>query len=72
MDILDRLKGLYNDERFILNQKTIERIDAYLQTLNVLRAAGIDPEEDRVAYLEKNAKLFKRKYQRKEQKFESN
>ncbi len=73
MDILDRLKELYNDERLILNNKTIERIDNYFQTLKVLKAAGIDPEEERVAYLEKKSKLFKRKYQqRKEIKIESN
>lgn len=65
MDILDRLKGLYSDGKLMLNQKNIEKIDLYLQNLNVLRAAGIDPEEERIAYLEKNAKLFKRKYHKK-------
>ena len=64
MEILDRLKGLYNDGRLILNQRNIEKIDLYFQNLNVLRAAGIDPDKERAAYLEKNAKLFKRKYQK--------
>ena len=72
MDILDRLKELYNDGKLILNQKNIEKIDFYLQNLNVLKAAGIDPEEERAAYLEKNAKLLKRKYQKKELMAESN
>ena len=64
MEILDRLKGLYNDGRLMLNQRNIEKIDLYLQNLNILREAGIDPEKERAAYLEKNAKLFKRKYQK--------
>ena len=64
MEILDRLKGLYNDGRLMLNQRNIEKIDLYLQNLNILRAAGIDPEKERAAYLERNAKLFKRKYQK--------
>ncbi len=72
MDILDRLKELYNDGKLILNQKNIEKIDFYLQNLNVLKAAGIDPEEERAAFLEKNAKLLKRKYQKKELMAESN
>lgn len=64
MDICDRLKELYNDGKLMLNQKNIEKVDLYLQDLNVLKAAGIDPEEERLAYLEKNAKLFKRKYKK--------
>ncbi len=72
MDILDRLKDLYNDGKLILNQKNIEKINLYLQNLNVLKAAGIDPEEERAAYLEKNAKLLKRKYHKKGLIVESN
>jgi len=66
------LNELYNDGKLILNQKNIEKIDLYLQNLNVLKAAGIDPEEERAAFLEKNAKLLKRKYQKKESMAESN
>jgi hypothetical protein len=44
MNILERLKELYNNGKLILNKKNIEKIDLYLQELNVLRAAGIDPE----------------------------
>jgi hypothetical protein len=72
MDILDRLKDLYIDGKLILNQKNIEKINLYLQNLNVLKAAGIDPEEERAAYLEKNAKLLKRKYYKKGLIVESN
>jgi hypothetical protein len=72
LNILDRLKELYNDGKLILNQKNIEKIDLYLQNLNVLKAAGIDPEEERAAYLEKNAKLLKRKYMKKDLVVESN
>ena len=66
------MNELYNDGKLILNQKNIEKIDLYLQNLNVLKAAGIDPEEERAAFLEKNAKLLKRKYQKKESMAESN
>jgi hypothetical protein len=45
-----------------LNQKNIEKIDLYLQKINVLRAAGINPDENRAAYLEKHGKFLKRKY----------
>ncbi len=51
LNILDRLKELNNDGKLILNQKNIEKIDLYLQNLNVLKAAGIDPEDERVEYL---------------------
>jgi hypothetical protein len=44
MNILERLKELYNEGKLILNKKNIEKIDLYLQELNVLKAAGIDPE----------------------------
>ena len=72
MDILHRLNELYNDGKLMLNQRNIEKIDLYLQNINVLRAAGIDPEEERAAYLEKNAKLFKRKYHKNSVVTESN
>ena len=72
LNILDRLKELYNDGKLILNQKNIEKIHLYLQNLIVLKAAGIDPEEERAAYLEKNAKMLIRKYMKKDLVVESN
>ncbi len=72
LDILDRLKELHNDGKLILNKKNIEKIDLYLQDFNILKAAGIDPEEERASYLEKNAKFLKRKYMKKGSVIESN
>jgi hypothetical protein len=65
IDMLDRLKALYENGHLTLSTKNIEKVNLYLQEQKVLKAAGIDPEEQRAIYLEKNAKLFKRKYMKK-------
>ena len=63
--MLDKLRELYDNGKLMLNAKNIEKVEVYLQEIKVMKAAGIDPEEQRIAYLEKNAKLFKRKYMKK-------
>ena len=65
INMLDKLRDLYDNGKLMLNVKNIEKVELYLQEIKVMKAAGIDPEEERIAYLEKNAKLFKRKYMKK-------
>jgi hypothetical protein len=65
INMLDKLRDLYDNGQLMLSVKNIEKVEMYLQENKVMKAAGIDPEEQRIAYLEKNAKLFKRKYMKK-------
>jgi hypothetical protein len=65
INMLDKLRDLYDNGKLMLNAKNIEKVELYLQEIKVMKAAGIDPEDQRIAFLEKNAKLFKRKYMKK-------
>ena len=51
INMLDKLRDLYDNGKLMLNVKNIEKVELYLQEIKVMKAAGIDPEEERIAYL---------------------
>lgn len=61
-DVLKRLQDLQTDGRIILNQRTIEKVQLYLEEDKVLRAAGIDSNVIPVKERDKIDKRMKRKY----------
>ena len=65
INMLDKLRDLYDNGKLMLNAKNIENVELYVQEIKVRNGAAIDAEDQRIAFLEKNAKLFKRKYMKK-------